>query len=87
MAERASRARVSAGRSPRERPPRYRVDVRSVPFTPSWFWEVIDTVGGGFVENSLARSREVFLSPAEAAAAGRRYVVAAAPPEARARAA
>ena len=53
---------------------RYRVDVRSLPFTPSWFWEVIDTLEGSIVENSLALSRAVYRSSAEAVAAGRRYL-------------
>ena len=53
---------------------RYRVDVRSLPFTPSWFWEVIDTNQGSIVENSLALSRTVYLSSAEAVAAGLRYL-------------
>jgi hypothetical protein len=61
-----SDGRISAGR--------YRVDVRSLPFTPSWFWEVIDTLQGSFVENSLALSRTVYLSSAEAGAAGLRYL-------------
>jgi hypothetical protein len=53
---------------------RYRVEVRSLPFTPSWFWEVIDTLQGSFVENSLALSRTVYLSSADAVAAGLRYL-------------
>ena len=53
---------------------RYRVDARSLPFTPSWFWEVIDTLEGSIVENSLALARAVYLSPADAVAAGRRYL-------------
>jgi len=57
---------------------RYRVDVRCLPFTPSWFWEVIDTLQGSIVENSLALSRTVYLSSAEAVAAGLRYLERAA---------
>jgi hypothetical protein len=53
---------------------RYRVDARPLPFTPSWFWEVIDTTENTFVENSLARSRTVYESPREALAAGHCYV-------------
>ncbi len=53
---------------------RYRVDVRCLPFTPSWFWEVIDTLQGSIVENSLALSRSVYLSSADAVAAGLRYL-------------
>ena len=53
---------------------RYRVEVRCLQFTPSWFWEVIDTLQGSIVENSLALSRTVYLSSAEAVAAGRRYL-------------
>lgn len=53
---------------------RYRVDARSLPFTPSWFWEVVDTTENTFVENSLARSRTVYESPTEALAAGREYL-------------
>jgi hypothetical protein len=53
---------------------RYRVDARPLPFTPSWFWEVIDTRHGSIVENSLALSRSVYASSAAAAAAGRRYL-------------
>jgi hypothetical protein len=54
---------------------RYRVDARRIPFTPSWFWEVIDTARNTIVENSLALSRTVYRSPAEALAAGHEYVV------------
>lgn len=53
---------------------RYRVEARCLPFTPSWFWEVIDTLQGAIVENSLALSRTVYLSSAEAVAAGLRYL-------------
>lgn len=53
---------------------RYRVDARSLPFTPSWFWEIVDTRQGSFVENSLALSRTVYISPDEAVAAGHRYL-------------
>ena len=53
---------------------RYRVAVRALPFTPSWFWEVVDTVQGSFVENSLALSRTVYPSSDEAGAAGHRYL-------------
>jgi hypothetical protein len=53
---------------------RYRVDARCLPFTPSWFWEVIDTAGNSFVENSLALSRTVYPSPTDALAAGRAYL-------------
>jgi len=52
---------------------RYRVDARRLPFTPSWFWEVIDTSRNAIVENSLALSRTVYQSPTEAAA-GRKYL-------------
>ena len=54
---------------------RYRVDARTLPFTPSWFWEVIDTADNTFVENSLARSRTVYESPTQALAAGHEYVL------------
>jgi hypothetical protein len=53
---------------------RYRVDVRCLPFTPSWFWEVIDTRHGSIVENSLALARAVYPSSADAVAAGLRYL-------------
>jgi hypothetical protein len=53
---------------------RYRVDARSLPFTPSWFWEVVDTAENSIVENSLALSRTVYESPTEALAAGRDYL-------------
>lgn len=53
---------------------RYRVDARVLPFTPSWFWEVIDTAGNAIVENSLALSRTVYPSPTEALAAGQDYL-------------
>jgi hypothetical protein len=53
---------------------RYRVDARRLPFTPSWFWEVIDTSGNAIVENSLALSRTVYQSPTEALAAGQDYL-------------
>lgn len=53
---------------------RYRVDARSLPFTPSWFWEVIDTAENAIVENSLALSRTVYESPTEALAAGHEYL-------------
>jgi hypothetical protein len=53
---------------------RYRVDARVLPFTPSWFWEVIDTAENAFVENSLAHSRSVYPSPDEALAAGHEYL-------------
>jgi hypothetical protein len=56
---------------------RYRVDARCLPFTPSWFWEVIDTLHGSIVENSLALSRSVYLSAADAVAAGHRYLTEA----------
>ena len=63
---------------PAERPAgadgRYRVNARWLPFTPSWFWEVIDTAENSFVENSLALSRTVYQSPAEALAAGQQYL-------------
>jgi hypothetical protein len=54
---------------------RYRVDARCLPFTPSWFWEVVDTARNAVVENSLALSRAVYTSPAEALAAGRAHLV------------
>jgi hypothetical protein len=53
---------------------RYRVDARPLPFTPSWFWEVIDTARNTFVENSLALSRTVYASPTEALAAGQEFL-------------
>jgi len=53
---------------------RYRVDARGLPFTPSWFWEVIDTSRNAIVENSLALSRTVYPSPREALAAGQDYL-------------
>jgi hypothetical protein len=53
---------------------RYRVDARPLPFTPSWFWEIIDTLQGAIVENSLALSRSLYRSSSEALAAGLRYV-------------
>lgn len=53
---------------------RYRVDARRLPFTPSWFWEVIDTSRNTIVENSLALSRSIYPSPAEARAAGHEYL-------------
>jgi len=53
---------------------RYRVDARCLPFTPSWFWEVIDTAENSFVENSLALSRTVYESPSDALAAGHTYL-------------
>ncbi len=56
---------------------RYRVDARCLPFTPSWFWEVIDTLQGSIVENSLALSHSVYLSAADAVAAGHRYLTEA----------
>lgn len=52
----------------------YRADARHLPFTPSWFWEVVDTAENAFVENSLAHSRTVYESPADALAAGREYL-------------
>jgi hypothetical protein len=57
---------------------RYRVHARTLPFTPSWFWEIIDTVQGSIVENSLALSRSVYRSSSEARAAGLRYLERAA---------
>jgi hypothetical protein len=65
---------------PSERPAsdgngRYRVDTRCLPFTPSWFWEVVDTTRGSIVENSLALSRTVYRSPTEALAAGHAYAL------------
>lgn len=53
---------------------RFRVDARVLPFTPSWFWEVIDTAEGTIVENSLALSRAVYRSSAEALSAGHEFV-------------
>lgn len=53
---------------------RYRVDARCLPFTPSWFWEVLDTLQGSVVENSLALSRTVYRSATEALAAGLAYL-------------
>ena len=50
------------------------MEARRLPFTPSWFWEVIDTAGHAVVENSLALSRTVYQSPAEALAAGHAYL-------------
>ena len=55
---------------------RYRVNARTLPFTPSWFWEIIDTLQGSIVENSLALSRSVYRSSSEARAAGLRYLEA-----------
>lgn len=63
---------------------RYRVDARILPFTPSWFWEVIDTAGNSIVENSLALSRTVYQSPTEALAAGHEYLGGGFPLERRA---
>lgn len=54
---------------------RYRVVARILPFTPSWFWEVVDTADDTFVENSLGLSRAVYESPADALAVGRAYVL------------
>lgn len=54
---------------------RYRVAARTLPFTPSWFWEVIDTADNTFVENSLARSRTVYESPTQALAAALDYLL------------
>jgi hypothetical protein len=65
---------VSSDRQARDDAGRYRVDARTLPFTPSWFWEVVDTTENTFVENSLARSRTVYESPGEALAAGHDYV-------------
>jgi hypothetical protein len=56
---------------------RYRVDARCLPFTPNWFWEVIDTRRGVVVENSLALSRGLYDSPADALRAGEAYLGAA----------
>ena len=56
---------------------RYRVDARCLPFTPSWFWEIIDTLQGSILENSLALSRSVYRSSSEALAAGLRYLESA----------
>jgi hypothetical protein len=53
---------------------RYRVDARCLPFTPSWFWEVIDTAEGTIVENSLALSRTLYESSTEALTAGNDYL-------------
>ena len=53
---------------------RYRVDARCLPFTPSWFWEVIDTDGNAFVANSLGLSRTVYASQREAVTAGHDYL-------------
>ena len=53
---------------------RYRVDARCLPFTPNWFWEVIDTHRGVVVENSLALSRGLYDSPAQALSAGEAYL-------------
>ncbi len=54
---------------------RYRVVARLLPFTPSWFWEVVDTADDTFVDNSLALSRSVYESPTDALAAGRVYLL------------
>lgn len=61
----------------RPRPARYRVDARHLPFTPSWFWEIVDTAENTFIENSLALSRTVYESPAEALAAASEYLLGA----------
>ena len=62
--------------SSERRPPggRYRVDARILPFTPSWFWEIVDTARNTVVENSLALSRAVYVSPSEALAAGHEHL-------------
>ena len=65
---------MSSDRSAPDAAGRYRVDARSLPFTPSWFWEVVDTTENTFVDNSLARSRTVYESPPEALAAGLEYL-------------
>jgi hypothetical protein len=58
-----------------DRPPaRYRVEARHVPFTPSWFWEIIDTRRRIFLANSLALSRTLYPSPSDALTAGQRYL-------------
>jgi len=62
---------------PERSPRRYRVDARCLPFTPSWFWEVIDTRRGVIIENSLALSRALYASPAEALEAGLAYLAQA----------
>ncbi|MGH6690474.1 MAG: hypothetical protein ACREF4_07330 [Gammaproteobacteria bacterium] len=54
-----------------ERSARYRVEARHLPFTPSWFWEIVDTAENTFVDNSLAHSRTVYESAADALTAGR----------------
>jgi hypothetical protein len=54
---------------------RYRVDARRLPFTPSWFWEVIDTHQGSIIENSLALSRTLYPSATQALAAGHHHVL------------
>ena len=54
---------------------RYRVVARVLPFTPSWFWEVVDTADNAFVANSLALARAVYESPTEALAAGDDYLL------------
>jgi hypothetical protein len=56
---------------------RYHVDARCLPFTPSWFWEIIDTAENAVVENSLALSRAVYPSAVEALAAGVDYLARA----------
>jgi hypothetical protein len=53
------------------------VDARRLPFTPCWFWEVIDTRRSAVVENSLALSRSLYGSPAEAVVAGERFLAGA----------
>jgi len=65
---------------------RYRVEARRIPFTPSWFWEVIDTSRNAIVENSLALARAVYPSRAEALSAGHEFlggILRAAPAPAR----
>jgi hypothetical protein len=53
---------------------RYRVDARRIPFTPSWFWEVVDTARNAIVDNSLALASAIYPSRADALAAGDEYV-------------
>ena len=60
--------------APLEADGRYRVDARCLPFTPSWFWEVVDTDRNAIVENSLALSRTLYASPDDARAAGRAHL-------------
>ena len=67
-------ATVSSERAGLDDVGRYHVNARLLPFTPSWFWEVIDIAENAFVENSLALSRTVYESPTDALAAAHEYL-------------